>query len=152
FKFVAGLDGDARSEVAAADAGGARPHRLDRHHHTPREEEARQEGEPKARQQQRGRTPDRFVKWGSRFWKPVRLLSNIAGSVGAVLKPAGLDSAEGVLTSAYLQSPTDPDVEGRPCSQDVVCHGKYYPDGDKASADMVYGYMWLHRRWCRCLG
>src|SRR5579871_2781116 len=47
-KFIARLDGDALREVAAADAGGAHPHGLDRNHHAPREEKAGQEGERKA--------------------------------------------------------------------------------------------------------
>src|SRR4029077_6255838 len=38
FDLVAGLDGDARSEVAAAEPRGAGAQRVDRHHHAPGEE------------------------------------------------------------------------------------------------------------------
>jgi branched-chain amino acid transport system substrate-binding protein len=36
-------------------------------------------------------------------WKPVHLLNNISASVGAVLKPAGLDNSKGILTTGYLK-------------------------------------------------
>ena len=53
--FVAGLDGDALAEVAGAEAGGAGPQRLDRHHHAPRQEQAGGEGErQRAEEHQRG--------------------------------------------------------------------------------------------------
>jgi branched-chain amino acid transport system substrate-binding protein len=41
-------------------------------------------------------------------WKPVHLLNIVSASVGAVLKPAGLENATGVLTTVYIKDPTDP--------------------------------------------
>ena len=40
-------------------------------------------------------------------WKPLHFLTNVSISVGAVLKPAGLENATGIITSAYLKDPTD---------------------------------------------
>jgi branched-chain amino acid transport system substrate-binding protein len=41
-------------------------------------------------------------------WKPVHLLNSIWSSVGAVLKPAGLDNAKSILSAAWPKDPTDP--------------------------------------------
>ena len=41
-------------------------------------------------------------------WKPLHLLTNVSTSVGAVMEPAGADRGIGVISSAYLKDPTDP--------------------------------------------
>src|SRR3981189_2373500 len=41
-------------------------------------------------------------------WKPVYFLGNVSTSVATVLKPAGLDNARGIISTAYLKDPTDP--------------------------------------------
>src|SRR5947208_3227788 len=40
-------------------------------------------------------------------WKPIHYLNNVCSSIGAVLKPAGLEKAVGIITSAYVKDPTD---------------------------------------------
>ena len=40
-------------------------------------------------------------------WKPVQYLNNVSASVAAVMKPAGFENSQGVLTAAYLKDPTD---------------------------------------------
>src|SRR6185312_13535559 len=41
-------------------------------------------------------------------WSPLPLVCSVAGSVEGVLKPAGLDKAEGIISSAYAKDPFDP--------------------------------------------
>ena len=41
-------------------------------------------------------------------WKPLHFLTNVSISVGAVIKPAGPEKSEGMITAAYLKDPTDP--------------------------------------------
>jgi branched-chain amino acid transport system substrate-binding protein len=41
-------------------------------------------------------------------WKPAQYLNNVSASVATVMKPAGFENAQGVLTAAYLMDPTDP--------------------------------------------
>src|SRR5258705_106607 len=41
-------------------------------------------------------------------WRPVHLLQSVAASISSTLKPAGLDHAVGVISSAYYKDPTDP--------------------------------------------
>jgi branched-chain amino acid transport system substrate-binding protein len=74
-------------------------------------------------------------------WKPIHLLNVNSISVGAVLKPAGLDNAKGVLTSGYLKDPTDPTWKDDAAYKEWLAFmDKYYPDGDKTSSNTVYGY------------
>ena len=41
-------------------------------------------------------------------WKPLHLLNNVSASIGSVLKPAGFDHAQGIVSAAYLKDATDP--------------------------------------------
>ncbi|MGY3354073.1 hypothetical protein ACVWZK_000736 [Bradyrhizobium sp. GM0.4] len=64
-----------------------------------------------------------------------------ATSVGAVMKPAGLDAAKGVISVNYGKDPLDPtwkDDAGLKKYFDFMA--KYYPDGDKDSNFNTYGY------------
>jgi branched-chain amino acid transport system substrate-binding protein len=75
-------------------------------------------------------------------WKPVHLLNNVSNSIGSVLKPAGLDNAKGVLTTAYFKDPTDPTWKDDAAYKEWSAFmDKYYPDGDKTSTFTVYGYL-----------
>ena len=40
-------------------------------------------------------------------WKPLHIMTNVSASVGAVLKPAGLENAVGIITGDYHKDPTD---------------------------------------------
>jgi len=74
-------------------------------------------------------------------WKPVHLLNSVSASVGAVMKPAGLENGKGVLTAVYGKDPTDPVWKDDPGMKEWVAFmDKYYPDGDKTSSFPVYGY------------
>ena len=74
-------------------------------------------------------------------WKPAHLLNSVSASVGAVMKPAGLETGKGVLTAVYGKDPTDPAWKDDPGMKEwVVFMDKYYPDGDKTSSFPVYGY------------
>ena len=40
-------------------------------------------------------------------WKPAQYLNNVSSSVASVMKPAGFENSQGVITAAYLKDPTD---------------------------------------------
>jgi branched-chain amino acid transport system substrate-binding protein len=40
-------------------------------------------------------------------WKPLRIINIVSSSISATLKPAGLDNAVGVVTSAFYKDPSD---------------------------------------------
>jgi branched-chain amino acid transport system substrate-binding protein len=74
-------------------------------------------------------------------WKPLHLLSNVSTSVGAVMEPAGAEHGIGVISSAYLKDPTDPQWKGDAGLQqwrDIM--KKYLPDADTSDSFYVYGY------------
>jgi branched-chain amino acid transport system substrate-binding protein len=75
-------------------------------------------------------------------WKPVHLLTYISSSVGAVLKPAGLDNSKGILSAGFIKDPTDPVWKDDPALKEWLAFmDKYYPEGDKTSANTVFGYL-----------
>src|SRR6478672_1233367 len=74
-------------------------------------------------------------------WHPVHILDINATSVGAVMKPAGLEASKGVISVNYGKDPLDPtwkDDAGMKRYFDFMA--KYYPDGDKDSNFNTYGY------------
>ena len=46
-------------------------------------------------------------------WKPAHYLNNVSSSVGAVMKPAGIENSQGIITALYLQGPDRPAVGER---------------------------------------
>jgi branched-chain amino acid transport system substrate-binding protein len=74
-------------------------------------------------------------------WKPVHFLNNVSQSVGAVLRPAGLENSKGILSSYYLKDATDPAwKDDKAIKEWTAFMDKYYPDGDKTSSFPIYGY------------
>lgn len=75
-------------------------------------------------------------------WKPTHFLINISVSVGAVMKPAGIENSQGILSTAYLMESTDarwkdhPDMKTWSAFMD-----KYLPGANKADSMNVYGYV-----------
>ncbi len=74
-------------------------------------------------------------------WKPVHFLNSVSSSVTAVLKPAGLDKSAGIISVIGFKDPSDPRWHNDPAYRDwLAWMEKYYPDGDKADLNIVYGY------------
>ena len=44
-------------------------------------------------------------KIGEMNWNPIQFLTNVAVSIPSVLKPAGLENSQGILSAAYLKDP-----------------------------------------------
>jgi len=74
-------------------------------------------------------------------WKPLHLLNSVSSSVGVVLKPAGLEASTGLLTTYYIQDPTDAQWQKLQGYKDWLAFmKKYYPEGSIVDAFNVYGY------------
>lgn len=74
-------------------------------------------------------------------WTPIHIVDINATSVGAVLKPAGLEASKGILSTNYGKDPLDPqwkDDAGMKKYFEMMA--KYYPEGDKDSSFNSYGY------------
>ena len=74
-------------------------------------------------------------------WRPVHVLNNVSIAIGSVLKPAGPENAQGILSTNYLKDPVDPTWSNDPgLEQWLAFMTRYYPEGDKTNVFTVYGY------------
>ncbi len=74
-------------------------------------------------------------------WKPMFFMTNVAISVGAVMRPAGPENAIGMISTLYLKDPTDPAFDndaGMKAFKDFMA--KYVPGGDVTDSGYVAGY------------
>jgi branched-chain amino acid transport system substrate-binding protein len=74
-------------------------------------------------------------------WHPVQFLTNVSGSIGGVIKPAGYDNSQGILSTAYLKDPKDTEWKNDPAMNEWRAFmTKWYPEGDLDDAATVFGY------------
>ena len=74
-------------------------------------------------------------------WKPLHFLNSVSSSIGSVIKPAGFDASQGIISAGYLMDPTDPEWASHPEFKEWSAFmDKYFPDGDKTSNFTVLGY------------
>jgi len=74
-------------------------------------------------------------------WKPQQLVSYTSSSVEAVLKPAGVDKALGLISAGFVKDPADPQWQDDRAMQEWRAWMKmYYPDGNAADVMNVIGY------------
>jgi branched-chain amino acid transport system substrate-binding protein len=74
-------------------------------------------------------------------WKPTHFLNNVSASIGSVIKPAGFEASQGIISSAYLKDPTDPQWKndaGMKAWNEFL--DKYYPEANRADGSVMYGY------------
>ena len=74
-------------------------------------------------------------------WKPVHFLNNVSASIGGVITPAGPDNSQGIISSAYLKDPTDPQWKSDPGMKAWnEFLDKYFPEANRTDASVIYGY------------
>ncbi|WP_422274031.1 ABC transporter substrate-binding protein [Bradyrhizobium sp.] len=102
----------------------------------------------------RGANPDIFVniatpkfaaqairKLAELKWTPIHFLTNVSGSIGGVMKPAGYENDQGILSTAYLKDPKDPEWKNDfAMSEWRAFMTKWYPEGDQDDASTVFAY------------
>ena len=74
-------------------------------------------------------------------WKVLHILNNVSASVGSVIKPAGTENAQDIISSQYLKDPTDAqwkDDAGMKAWNEFL--DKYYPEANRADASVMFGY------------
>ena len=80
-------------------------------------------------------------KSGEIGWKPAHYLNNVSASIASVIKPAGIENAQGIITAAYLKDPTDKQWESHKGYQDwLAWMKKYNSQGNLADTFNVFGY------------
>jgi branched-chain amino acid transport system substrate-binding protein len=74
-------------------------------------------------------------------WKPMHLMTDVSISIGAVMKPAGFEASEGVLSAGYLKDASDPQwASDEGMKKFMAFVDKYMPGANIADANLVYGY------------
>src|SRR5437899_497723 len=74
-------------------------------------------------------------------WKPMHIVSNVSASVGSVIKPAGFENAQGILSAAYAKDGADSQWDNDPGMKKFLAFlEKYFPEGNKLDGSVVYGY------------
>lgn len=74
-------------------------------------------------------------------WKPMHLMTDVSISIGAVMKPAGFEASEGVLSAGYLKDASDPQWKDDVGMKKFMAFvDKYMPGANISDANMVYGY------------
>ncbi|MBO4224279.1 ABC transporter substrate-binding protein [Bradyrhizobium neotropicale] len=74
-------------------------------------------------------------------WHPVQFLTNVSVSIGGVMKPAGYEASQGVLSTNYLKDPKDAEWKNDPAMNEWRAFmAKWYPEGDLDDAATVFGY------------
>ena len=74
-------------------------------------------------------------------WKPLHFLNNVSASIGSVMKPAGFENSQGIVSSAYLKDTSDPqwkDDAGMKAFDEFLA--KYFPEGNRIDGSVMYGY------------
>jgi ABC-type branched-subunit amino acid transport system substrate-binding protein len=74
-------------------------------------------------------------------WKPLHFLNNVSASVGSVLKPAGFESAQDIISAAYVKDASDKQWDNDPGMKEFYAFmAKDFPEGDKLDGSTVVGY------------
>jgi len=74
-------------------------------------------------------------------WKPLHILNNVSASVGSVIKPAGFENAQGIISAAYLKDVSDPQWENDAGMKEFLNFlAKEFPEGNKLDASVIVGY------------
>ena len=80
-------------------------------------------------------------KMGEIEWKPAHFLNSVSASIGSVMKPAGFENGQGIISSQYTKDTSDPEWKndaGMKAFDEFLV--KYFPEGNRIDAFVMYGY------------
>src|SRR6202035_2840920 len=74
-------------------------------------------------------------------WKPLHILNNVAASVGSVIKPAGYENSQDIISAAYLKDVSDPQWDNDAgMKQFLDFLAKDFPEGNKLDGSVIVGF------------
>jgi len=80
-------------------------------------------------------------KMGEIGWKPMHFLNNVSASVGSVIKPAGFENAQDIISAAYLKDASDRQWDNDAGMKEFYAFmAKDFPEGDKLDGGTVVGF------------
>jgi ABC-type branched-subunit amino acid transport system substrate-binding protein len=74
-------------------------------------------------------------------WKPTHFLNNVSASIGSVIKPAGYENSQDIISATYLMDAADPqwkDNAGMKSFDDFLT--KQFPEGNRLDGGVMVGY------------
>jgi ABC-type branched-subunit amino acid transport system substrate-binding protein len=74
-------------------------------------------------------------------WKPLHFLNNVSTSIGAVIRPAGTENAQDIISVSYLMDALDPqwkDDPGMKAFDEFLT--KDFPEGNRADSLVMSGF------------
>jgi branched-chain amino acid transport system substrate-binding protein len=75
-------------------------------------------------------------------WKPLHLLNNVSASIGSVIKPAGFENSQGIISVQYAKDTSDPQWKDDPGMKRFdEFLAKYFPEANRIDANVMYGYL-----------
>jgi branched-chain amino acid transport system substrate-binding protein len=75
-------------------------------------------------------------------WKPMHILNNVSASIGSVIKPAGFENSQGIISAIYAKDVTDPEWKNDAAIKKFdEFLTKYYPEGNRIDSFVMYGFM-----------
>jgi branched-chain amino acid transport system substrate-binding protein len=74
-------------------------------------------------------------------WKPLHFLNNVAASVGSVIRPAGFENAQDIISANYLKDASDKQWDNDAGMKEFYAFmAKDFPEGDKLDNGTVVAY------------
>ena len=74
-------------------------------------------------------------------WKPLFILNNVAASIGSVMKPAGFENGQDIISAAYAKDATDPQWANDPGMKNFDAFlQKYIPEANRTDGSVMFGY------------
>jgi ABC-type branched-subunit amino acid transport system substrate-binding protein len=74
-------------------------------------------------------------------WKPLFLLNGVGASTGTVMKPAGLENGQNIISATYAKDPTDPQWKDDAGIKNFDAFlSKYFPEGNREDQFVMTGY------------
>jgi hypothetical protein len=71
----------------------------------------------------------------------MHVMTDVSISIGAVMKPAGIEASQGVLSAGYLKDASDPQWKDDAGMKKFMAFvDKYMPGANVSDANLVYGY------------
>jgi ABC-type branched-subunit amino acid transport system substrate-binding protein len=75
-------------------------------------------------------------------WKPLHILNSVSNSIGAVIRPAGVENARGIISASSAMDPLDPDWKNDPL---MMAYDEFlakdFPEGNRADGLVANGYL-----------
>ncbi|OQW57219.1 MAG: branched-chain amino acid ABC transporter substrate-binding protein [Proteobacteria bacterium SG_bin9] len=74
-------------------------------------------------------------------WKPLFILNNVAASIGSVMKPAGFENGQDIVSANYAKDAVDPQWKDDPGMKNFDAFlQKYIPEANRTDGSVMFGY------------